>query len=138
MHEKCLRWPCCLPWERSSGRSILSGVCSSHAIRFSDACLRSQPSSCSCSCHGLCVALVCRSCAWPLLLLHHNECAQAISWLLSVPGASGTVLEASVPYARESLVEVLGKVRVGGCAAVRMQVQVCCAVPGSHTMLVKG
>ncbi|KAG2439524.1 hypothetical protein HXX76_004877 [Chlamydomonas incerta] len=33
---------------------------------------------------------------------------QSISWLLSVPGASATVLEAAVPYARDSLVEVLG------------------------------
>ena len=35
-------------------------------------------------------------------------CSQSISWLLSVPGASATVLEAAVPYARDSLVEVLG------------------------------
>ena len=32
---------------------------------------------------------------------------QALSWLLSVPGASNTIIEASVPYARESLISVL-------------------------------
>lgn len=37
-------------------------------------------------------------------------CMQALSWLLSVPGASNTVLEVSVPYARDSLVDILGKV----------------------------
>lgn len=48
--------------------------------------------------------------------------SQAMSWLLSVPGASATVLEASVPYARDSLVSVLGKVRwhgAGGAASHR-------------------
>jgi hypothetical protein len=33
---------------------------------------------------------------------------QALAWLLSVPGASNTVLEASVPYSRGSLVDILG------------------------------
>ncbi|KAG1653958.1 hypothetical protein FOA52_008979 [Chlamydomonas sp. UWO 241] len=33
---------------------------------------------------------------------------QALSWLLSVPGATRSVLEASVPYAREALVRTLG------------------------------
>ena len=33
---------------------------------------------------------------------------RALAWLLSVPGASGTVLEAIVPYGRSSLVEFLG------------------------------
>jgi hypothetical protein len=33
---------------------------------------------------------------------------QALSWLLSVPGASNTVLEASVPYSRGSLIDILG------------------------------
>lgn len=31
--------------------------------------------------------------------------------MLSVPGASSTVLEVSVPYSRSSLVELLGQVR---------------------------
>lgn len=35
---------------------------------------------------------------------------QALSWLLSVPGASNTLLEVSVPYSRDSLVELLGAV----------------------------
>lgn len=34
--------------------------------------------------------------------------AQAIAWLLGVPGASRTVLEASVPYARPAMVDYLG------------------------------
>ena len=33
---------------------------------------------------------------------------QAASWLLSVPGASNTVIEATTPYARESLIDMLG------------------------------
>lgn len=35
---------------------------------------------------------------------------QGMSWLLGVPGASSTVLEAVVPYSRGSLVELLGQV----------------------------
>jgi hypothetical protein len=40
---------------------------------------------------------------------------QALTWLLSVPGASHTVLEACVPYSRDSLVDILGQ--VGTCGA---------------------
>ncbi|XP_057810682.1 uncharacterized protein LOC131025092 [Salvia miltiorrhiza] len=36
--------------------------------------------------------------------------SQALGWLMSVPGASNTVLEAVVPYSRMSLVQLLGKV----------------------------
>ena len=35
--------------------------------------------------------------------------SQAIAWLLGVPGASRTVLEASVPYARQAMVDYLGR-----------------------------
>ncbi|KAF8676254.1 hypothetical protein HU200_047126 [Digitaria exilis] len=35
--------------------------------------------------------------------------SQALGWLLSVPGASGTVLEVVVPYSRASMVQLLGK-----------------------------
>jgi hypothetical protein len=35
---------------------------------------------------------------------------QALGWLLSVPGASGSVLEVVVPYSRASMAHVLGKV----------------------------
>jgi len=35
--------------------------------------------------------------------------SQGLSWLLSVPGASGTVLEAVVPYSRASLTDFLGR-----------------------------
>ncbi len=34
--------------------------------------------------------------------------ARALAWLLGVPGASRTLLEASVPYARAAMVEFLG------------------------------
>lgn len=34
--------------------------------------------------------------------------AQSVSWLLSVPGASRTMLEVKVPYSTSSLAEVLG------------------------------
>ena len=33
---------------------------------------------------------------------------QAVAWLLSVPGASRTVLDVQVPYSRASLTELLG------------------------------
>ncbi|PIN23725.1 hypothetical protein CDL12_03555 [Handroanthus impetiginosus] len=36
--------------------------------------------------------------------------SQALGWLVSVPGASNTVLEAVVPYSRMSMVQLLGKV----------------------------
>lgn len=35
---------------------------------------------------------------------------QALGWMLSVPGASNTVLEAVVPYSRNSAIQLLGKV----------------------------
>jgi len=35
---------------------------------------------------------------------------QGASWLLSVPGASATVLEVAVPYSRGSLVDLMGEV----------------------------
>ena len=34
--------------------------------------------------------------------------SEALAWLLAVPGASGTVLEATVPYSRAALLEMLG------------------------------
>lgn len=43
-----------------------------------------------------------------LLTLSLAAVLQAVSWLLGVPGASATVLEASVPYSREALADVLG------------------------------
>ncbi|XP_022152326.1 uncharacterized protein LOC111020072 [Momordica charantia] len=42
--------------------------------------------------------------------------SQAIGWLLSVPGASGTVLEAVVPYSRHSMIQLLGKVPSQFCS----------------------
>ncbi|GIL77634.1 hypothetical protein Vretifemale_7136 [Volvox reticuliferus] len=42
---------------------------------------------------------------------------QSISWLLAVPGASATVLEAAVPYARDSLVSILGQEPEQYCSA---------------------
>lgn len=36
--------------------------------------------------------------------------SQALGWLLSVPRASSTVLEATIPYSRASMVNLLGKV----------------------------
>jgi hypothetical protein len=39
--------------------------------------------------------------------------AQAVAWLLGVPGASATVLEVAVPYCRDSLVSILGQVQEG-------------------------
>lgn len=47
---------------------------------------------------------------------------QAVAWLLSVPGASRTVLDMRIPYSRASLKDVLGKspetyASSGGCWA---------------------
>ncbi|KAH6763053.1 Nucleotidylyl transferase superfamily protein [Perilla frutescens var. hirtella] len=36
--------------------------------------------------------------------------SQALGWMMSVPGASSTVLEAVVPYSRMSMIQLLGKV----------------------------
>ena len=36
-------------------------------------------------------------------------CKQALTWLLTVPGASRTVLESRVPYAQSALQDVLGQ-----------------------------
>ncbi|XP_002526281.2 uncharacterized protein LOC8275080 [Ricinus communis] len=36
--------------------------------------------------------------------------SQAIGWLVSVPGASNTVLESVVPYSRMSMIQLLGKI----------------------------
>ena len=34
--------------------------------------------------------------------------AQSMGWIMSVPGASRTLIEARVPYQRESMMDVLG------------------------------
>ncbi|KAG2709421.1 hypothetical protein I3760_05G238600 [Carya illinoinensis] len=39
-----------------------------------------------------------------------------IGWLLSVPGASNTVLEAVVPYSRMSMIQLLGKIPARFCS----------------------
>ncbi|KAF5940284.1 hypothetical protein HYC85_021451 [Camellia sinensis] len=36
--------------------------------------------------------------------------SQALAWLMSVPGASNTVLESVIPYSRMSMIQLLGKV----------------------------
>ncbi|GFH15367.1 uncharacterized protein HaLaN_11583 [Haematococcus lacustris] len=43
--------------------------------------------------------------------------SQAVAWLLTVPGASNTVLEANVPYCRGSLVDLLGQEPEQYCSA---------------------
>lgn len=51
-------------------------------------------------------------CNRPGLQQHHAPCPtalQAVAWLLSVPGASRTVLDMRVPYSRVSLKDVLGR-----------------------------
>jgi nicotinic acid mononucleotide adenylyltransferase len=44
------------------------------------------------------------------VLYFSGGASQTLGWLLSVPGASNTVLEAVVPYSRMSTVQLLGKV----------------------------
>lgn len=44
------------------------------------------------------------------VLYSSGGASQVLGWLLSVPGASNTVLEASVPYSRVSMIQLLGKV----------------------------
>jgi Cytidylyltransferase-like len=66
--------------------------------------------------------------------------ATAIAWLLSVPGGSRTVLEASVPYSEDSLKEYLGcspdslcSVAVSRQMAVRAQQRARQLAPGAPT-----
>jgi len=47
--------------------------------------------------------------------------ASAIAWLLSVPGGSRTVLEASVPYAEDALMEYLGRSPASFCSVAASQ-----------------
>ncbi|KAF8021226.1 hypothetical protein BT93_G1610 [Corymbia citriodora subsp. variegata] len=42
--------------------------------------------------------------------------SQALGWLMSVPGASNTVLEAVVPYSRTSMIQLLGKIPAQFCS----------------------
>lgn len=42
--------------------------------------------------------------------------SQAVGWLISVPGASNTVLEAVVPYSRMSMIQLLGKIPTQFCS----------------------
>ncbi|XP_057995962.1 uncharacterized protein LOC110651460 [Hevea brasiliensis] len=42
--------------------------------------------------------------------------SQALGWLISVPGATNTVLEAAVPYSRMSMVQLLGKIPTHYCS----------------------
>ncbi len=46
---------------------------------------------------------------WRCVLAATGAGGEALAWLLRVPGASGTLLEAHVPYAEKSLVEFLGE-----------------------------
>ena len=46
----------------------------------------------------------------PIPTVRRPHLAQALGWLLSVPGASSTVLEVVVPYSRASMAQLLGKV----------------------------
>jgi nicotinamide mononucleotide (NMN) deamidase PncC len=66
--------------------------------------------------------------------------AGAIAWLLSVPGGSRTVLEASVPYSEDSLKEYLGRAPESFCSvaasqemAVRAQQRARRLAPGAPT-----
>ncbi|CAL8995028.1 unnamed protein product [Prunus brigantina] len=43
--------------------------------------------------------------------------SQAVAWLLSIPGASSTVLEAVVPYSRMSMIQLLGKIPNQFCSS---------------------
>jgi len=45
----------------------------------------------------------------PIPTVRRPHLAQALGWLLSVPGASSTVLEVVVPYSRASMAQLLGK-----------------------------
>lgn len=42
--------------------------------------------------------------------------SQALGWLMSVPGASNTVLEVVVPYSRMSMIQLLGKIPTNFCS----------------------
>ncbi|KAB1205606.1 hypothetical protein CJ030_MR7G017778 [Morella rubra] len=42
--------------------------------------------------------------------------SQVVGWLLSVPGASNTVLETVIPYSRMSMIQLLGKIPAQFCS----------------------
>ncbi|KAL8112193.1 hypothetical protein AgCh_019764 [Apium graveolens] len=44
------------------------------------------------------------------VLYFSGGASQAVGWLMSVPGASNTVLEVTVPYSRMSMIQLLGMV----------------------------
>ncbi|KAI4302738.1 hypothetical protein MLD38_038450 [Melastoma candidum] len=50
-----------------------------------------------------------------LVLYIAGGASQALGWLISVPGASNTVLEAVVPYSRMSMIQLLGKIPMQFC-----------------------
>src|SRR5665213_2648786 len=53
--------------------------------------------------------------------------ASAIAWLLSVPGGSRTLLEASVPYSEDALREYLGRRPESFCSVATSQEMAVCA-----------
>lgn len=57
------------------------------------------------------------SCPTQAVLYIAGGASQALGWLMSVPGASNTVLEAVVPYSRMSMVQLLGKVPAHSASA---------------------
>uniref|UniRef100_A0A2P2KZX9 Uncharacterized protein n=1 Tax=Rhizophora mucronata TaxID=61149 RepID=A0A2P2KZX9_RHIMU len=42
--------------------------------------------------------------------------SQALGWLMSVPGATNTVLEVVLPYSRMSMIQLLGKIPANYCS----------------------
>lgn len=61
------------------------------------------------------------------LLVTHYPLTQALPWLLTVPGASSTVLDARVPYSTDALTELLdGKAPTQYASKVHAGHHLCC------------
>ncbi|KAK2635256.1 hypothetical protein Ddye_030048 [Dipteronia dyeriana] len=56
------------------------------------------------------------ACPTQLVLYLSGGASQALGMLMSVPGASNTVLEAVVPYTRMSMIQLLGKIPSNFCS----------------------
>jgi len=66
------------------------------------------------------------------VLVTTGGAVQALSWLLSVPGASNTIIESLTPYARESLVAML--VRKPACPPLFIWVQFSSQASAAHKL----
>ncbi|MED6219292.1 hypothetical protein PIB30_034410 [Stylosanthes scabra] len=56
------------------------------------------------------------SCPYKAVIYVAGGSSQLLGWLLSVPGASNTILEAVVPYSKMSMIQLIGKIPIHWCS----------------------